>query len=154
MQNITTLEQLKQIKEQLVPVVDLGPFDDDQGPHLVAKCKKPNILGLIMNGNLPNPLMKTAMSLFENNKESISQLDKDPQMLSDVLKLMDLMARQCLVEPSYADLESVGIELSQTQLMNLLVYVQGGVNALEGFRQESQPDKSVEPISDVSPKAE
>lgn len=140
---ITTLDQLK----DMFQIVDLGEFDN--GVPLIAKVKKPNLMSLVAHGKIPNPLMTAAMDMFNGNKDSMDNLTKDAKSLTNFFGLMEIMAQDCLIEPSYEELQSVGVELSQDQMLSILMYAQGGVKALEGFRQKSGSSESAEFIPDV-----
>lgn len=106
-------------------------------------------MSLVAHGKIPNPLMTAAMDMFNGNKDSMDNLTKDAKSLTNFFGLMEIMAQDCLIEPSYEELQSVGVELSQDQMLSILMYAQGGVKALEGFRQKSGSSESAEFIPDV-----
>ena len=49
---------------------------------------------------------------------------------------MDIIATAALIQPSMEEIKSVGLELSDDQMMAIFNYTQAGVKALESFRQE------------------
>lgn len=136
-----TITNLKDLKD-LNPIVELGHFDN--GVPFVARVKKPNLLALVAHGKIPNPLMSAAMSLFNGNEKEIDKLTKDPKSLANLYGLMEVLAKECLIEPSFDDLQEAGIELSQDQLLSVVMFAQGGINALEDFRQKSRDNQTTE----------
>ena len=56
--------------------------------------------------------------------------------LKDLVGLMNVIAEASLVKPSYKEIKKIGIELTDNQLMGLLMYSQGGIKALENFRNQ------------------
>ena len=141
--NVTSLEQLKNIK--LNDIVELPSFDD--GTPFVAELKKPNMLMLMANGHIPNTLLNVAMDIFQNGKgqETIDKALNDPKDLKVLTELLLVLAKACLVNPSFNQLQELGIELNENQLSAILTYAQGGVVALENFRKQQTNIKSSEP---------
>ena len=141
--NVTSLEQLKNIKK--VDIVELPSFDD--GTPFIAELKKPNMLMLMANGHIPNTLLNVAMDIFQNGKgqETIDKALNDPKDLKVLTELLLVLAKACLVNPSFKQLEDLGIELNENQLSAILTYAQGGVVALESFRQQQANSESSEP---------
>lgn len=141
--NVTSLEQLRNIK--INDIVELPSFDD--GTPFVAELKKPNMLMLMANGHIPNTLLNVAMDIFQNGKgqETIDKALNDPKDLKVLTELLLVLAKACLVNPSFKQLEDLGIELNENQLSAILTYAQGGVVALENFRKQQTNIKSSEP---------
>ena len=145
--NVTSLEQLKNIK--LNDIVELPSFDD--GTPFVAELKKPNMLMLMANGHIPNTLLNVAMDIFKNGKvqETINKALNDPKDLKVLTELLLVLAKACLVNPSFNQLQELGIELNENQLSAILTYAQGGVVALENFRKQQTNIKSSEPSEQI-----
>ena len=144
---VTSLEQLKNIK--LNDIVELPSFDD--GTPFIAELKKPNMLMLMANGHIPNTLLNVAMDIFQNGKgqETIDKALNDPKDLKVLTELLLVLAKACLVNPSFNQLQELGIELNENQLSAILTYAQGGVVALESFRQQQANSESSEPSEQV-----
>ena len=140
---VTSLEQLKNIK--INDIVELPSFDD--GTPFIAELKKPNMLMLMANGHIPNTLLNVAMDIFQNGKgqETIDKALNDPKDLKVLTELLLVLAKACLVNPSFNQLQELGIELNENQLSAILTYAQGGVVALENFRKQQTNIKSSEP---------
>ena len=50
--------------------------------------------------------------------------------------MMNVIAEASLVNPTYKQIKGLGIDLTDNQLMGLLMYSQGGLKALENFRNQ------------------
>ena len=56
--------------------------------------------------------------------------------MKQLYDVLDIIASETLVEPTYEDIKNVGLELTDEQMMFLFNYSQQGVKALESFRTE------------------
>lgn len=131
---ITSLDDLKKIAEgQEVELLGWGeePF--------VCRLKRPSMLGLVAGGEIPNPLLNAAYILFNGAKTT-----KDVINMKEQKELLTIMAKAAMVEPTYADLEEIGLELTDTQLLEIYNYTQIGVKALTSFRTKQQDSKNTE----------
>lgn len=128
--NVTSIEDLKKYANGTV--VEMPPFAE--GQPLIARLKRPSILGMAKQGKIPNSLLVKANELFLQNGAGLDAEEEDTmKQLYDVL---DLIAKETLVEPTYEEIKSVGLELTDEQMMFLFNYSQQGVKALESFRTE------------------
>ena len=130
---ITSLEQLKQIK--VTEIIELPAFDD--GTPLNVEVKKPNMMQLITSGKIPNTLLSSAMDMFNGKAgEKMVKASNNANDLKDLVGMMNIIAEVSLVRPTYKEIKALGIDLTDNQLMGLLMYSQGGIKALESFRNE------------------
>ena len=128
--NVTSIEDLKNYANGTA--VEMPPFAE--GQPLIARLKRPSILGMAKQGKIPNSLLVKANELFLQNGAGLDAEEEDTmKQLYDVL---DLIAKETLVEPTYEEIKSVGLELTDEQMMFLFNYSQQGVKALESFRTE------------------
>lgn len=128
--NVTNIEDLKNYASGTI--VEMPPFAE--GQPLIARLKRPSILGMAKQGKIPNSLLVKANELFLQNGAGLDAEEEDTmKQLYDVL---DLIAKETLVEPTYEEIKSVGLELTDEQMMFLFSYSQQGVKALESFRTE------------------
>lgn len=128
--NVTSIEDLKNYASGTI--VKMPPFAE--GQPLIARLKRPSILGMAKQGKIPNSLLVKANELFLQNGAGLDAEEEDTmKQLYDVL---DLIAKETLVEPTYEEIKSVGLELTDEQMMFLFNYSQQGVKALESFRTE------------------
>lgn len=125
---VTNIEDLKKIAEgQEVELIGWGeePF--------VCKLKRPSMLGLVANGDIPNPLLNAAYILFNGAKTT-----KDVINMKEQKELLTIMAKAAMAEPTYDDLEKIGLELTDSQLLEIYNYTQIGIKALTSFRTKQK----------------
>lgn len=128
-EQVTSLEQLKQYANG--NIVRLPDFAE--GQPFVAKLKRPSILGMAKQGKIPNSLLVKTNELFVQS----GSLDTEENgMMQEIYDVIDLIARETFVEPTYEEIKSTGIELTDEQMMFIFNYSQQGVKALESFRTE------------------
>lgn len=128
-EQVTSLEQLKQYANG--NIVRLPDFAE--GQPFVAKLKRPSILGMAKHGKIPNSLLVKTNELFV---QSGSLDTEENSMMQEIYDVIDLIASETFVEPTYDEIKSTGIELTDEQMMFIFNYSQQGVKALESFRTE------------------
>ena len=128
-EQVTSLEQLKQYANG--NIVRLPDFAE--GQPFVAKLKRPSILGMAKQGKIPNSLLVKTNELFV---QSGSLDTEENSMMQEIYDVIDLIAEETFVEPTYDEIKSTGIELTDEQMMFIFNYSQQGVKALESFRTE------------------
>lgn len=129
---VTNMEELKKMAE--CDVIKLPRFKAEI-PFNV-KVKRVSLLNLVRTGTIPNKLLSAAEELFYGKQSSKGV---DLKQLTDV---MFIMAENALVEPSVKDLKSVGLELTDEQIVSLFNYTQEGLKDLESFREEQKDNVS------------
>lgn len=128
-EQVTSLEQLKQyVNGNIVRLPDFA-----EGQPFVAKLKRPSILGMAKQGKIPNSLLVKTNELFV---QSGSLDTEENSMMQEIYDVIDLIASETFVEPTYEEIKSTGIELTDEQMMFIFNYSQQGVKALESFRTE------------------
>ncbi|BDR72221.1 hypothetical protein K144316041_09290 [Clostridium tetani] len=129
---VTNLEDLKKVAEG--EIISLPEFV--KGIPFNARVKRVSLLSLVSKGVIPNKLLSAAEELFygkTSNKGSV-----DMKSLTDV---MFVMAENALIEPSIKDLQEVGLELTDEQIITLFNYTQKGIKEIEGFCEEPEDVK-------------
>lgn len=136
MLEVTSIEQLKIMSQgETVPLpsfVEGMPFN--------ARVRKPSLLNLIQKGTIPNSLLSAANDLFYGKNSHKKDTDVD---MKEVSNLMLIMAKEALLEPSPAQLEEVGLVLTDEQLVALFNYTQKGLKAMDNFRTESEDNVNI-----------
>lgn len=128
--HITTVSDLQSYTAGTI--IRFPDFGD--GQPFVARVRRPSMLVLAKQGKIPNSLLASAGELFAKGGGG---LDTDNEnMLGDMYNIMDIIATAALIQPSMEEIKSVGLELSDDQLMAIFNYSQTGIKALESFRQE------------------
>lgn len=108
--------------------------DFTEGQPFVARVRRPSLLVLAKSGKIPNTLLTAAGELFAKGGGGLDS-DND-KMLSDMYDIMHIICEASLVQPTLAEIEGAGIQLSDDQMMAIFNYSQAGVKALESFRKE------------------
>lgn len=130
---ITSLEQLQAIKQ--TEIVELPSFED--GTPLVVEIKKPNMMQLLTSGKIPNTLLSVATEMFNGKTGQVmGKASEDIKTLKELVGMMEILAEASLVKPSYKDIKELNIQLTENQLMAILMYSQGGIKSLEKFRNQ------------------
>ena len=134
---ITSLEQLKAVKQ--TEIVDLGKFED--GTKLIAEVRMPDMMELVRSNKIPNELLAEAVKLFNGKTfNTMKQIEEDNNVnaFKQLGDLLEVLTESCLVNPSYNDIKTIGLIMPMDIKMNILMYAQGGLQALKGFREEQE----------------
>lgn len=125
---VTSLEQLKQYSKG--EIVQLPEFSPNQ--PFVARLKRPSILAMAKNGKIPNKLLVKTNELFTNDSMALNSSDEN--MLGEIFDVIDVIAEEVFVEPTYDEIKEADVELTDEQYMFIFNYCQTGVKNLENFR--------------------
>lgn len=106
--------------------VKLSGWNDDE---ITVKLRRPSLYEMAASGRIPNPLLGVADALFMGNAQNIGKAS-----LEDTAKTLRIMAKAALVEPTMAELEENGIELTDRQYNEIYAFIIGGAAQLEKFR--------------------
>ena len=130
---ITSIEQLQAIRQ--TEIVELPSFED--GTTFVVEIKKPNMMQLMTSGKIPNTLLSVATEMFNGKTgQRMGKASEDIKTLKELAGMMEVLAEASLVKPAYKDIKKANVQLTENQLMAILMYSQGGVKALENFRNQ------------------
>lgn len=127
---VTDIESLKKYSNGTV--VELPSFS--KGQPFVARLKRPSLLGMVKQGKIPNTLLVRANELFVQTGAGFDV--EEENMMEQMFDVLELMAGETFVEPTYKEIKEAGIQLTDEQLMFIFNYAQQGVRALESFRTE------------------
>ncbi len=105
--------------------VELPGWEDDQ--PFEAVLRRPSLLTMAAEGNIPNELIGAAQKLFCEGYDTTLPLDQ-------LGRLLRRIAAEAMVEPTLEQLESEGCRLTDLQLAAIYNFSQAGVRALEPFR--------------------
>ena len=126
---VTSIKDLREYAKGAV--VELPEFAE--GQPFVARLKRPSIMDMARSGKIPNALLVRANELFTN---SAGLNPNEENMMSELMDVMESIAAEAFVEPTYQEIKESGITLTDQQLMAVFNYTQNGVKALENFRTE------------------
>ena len=129
---VTSIEKLKKIAQG--QEVELQGWDEEP---FVCVLKRPSLLGLVENGDIPNPLLHAAYILFNGSNNP-----KDQVNLKEANELYRIIAKAAMVSPTYEQLEEIGLELTDMQLLEIYRFTQLGVKSLISFRTKQEDTKN------------
>lgn len=127
---ITSIEELKQYAQG--EVVVLPSFAPTQ--PFVARLKRPSLLAMAKNGKIPNELLVKTNELFINDGTAANA--SDDNMLKEIFSVIDTIAGEVFVQPTYEEIKESGIQLTDEQMLFIFNYTQTGVKNLENFRED------------------
>lgn len=113
-----------------------------------ARVRRASLTGMIRLGRIPNPLMSAAQRLFEGAGSRAAA------GFEDVAKVVQLVAREALVEPTAQELDAMGLELTEQQVAQLYNYALRGVTQLRSFRADGGDDRGGDDGEGVGREAE
>ena len=139
---VISIEELKKISEG--EIVPLDGFYSDKEPFVV-RLKRPSLLSLVSSKQIPNPLLNTAYKLFYGEEKGIKV---DPS-ISDNAQIYTAVAKAALVEPTYDEIHEAGLELTDTQLLQIWQFSQFGGAVLDSFRAKYADNEDSEDKQEV-----
>ena len=128
-QTITKLSKLAEYsKGQIVEFPKFG-----EGQPFVARLRRPSMLSLAKSGKIPNSLLNSATTLFNND---MANADLNETFLKEMYEVMEVICEASFVEPTYKEIVESGVELTDEQMIFVFNYSQRGVQSLNSFRSE------------------
>lgn len=124
--DVTDFSKLKKVSDS--KIVELPEFGD--GTKFIARLRRPSMLKLCKSGKIPNSLLNQATSMFTDSNAS------KKVNITDIYDICEIICDSAFVNPTYEEIKDSGIELTDEQIMAVFQYTQGGVKALENFRNE------------------
>lgn len=124
--DVTDFSKLKKVSDS--KIVELPEFGD--GTKFIARLRRPSMLKLCKSGKIPNSLLNQATSMFTDSNAS------KKVNITDIYDICEIICDSAFVNPTYEEIKDSGIELTDEQIMAVFQYTQGGVKALEKFRDE------------------
>lgn len=125
---VTDLKEI--VKKAKGTEVELPGFDGNE--NITVLLRRPSLMQLASAGEIPNPLLATAASMFQ---QGIAKAPSDGTKFADMSRVMVIVARAALISPTMDELEENGIGLTDSQLVYIYNYVQSGVDVLRRFRE-------------------
>ncbi len=131
---VCTLEDLK--KAFGGEIVDLPGFSSEM-PVFTVRLRRPSLMAMVKNGKIPNDLLTEANTLFTRGAAgSMNTNISNPSAMKDMFDIIDALCEAAFVEPTYKDIKSIGVELTDEQLLAVFNYTQNGVDALKQFHTD------------------
>lgn len=122
--SITNLDQIKKIA---IPEVEISGWN---GEAFKCRLKRVSMLDLLSKGKIPNSLLGAAQELFEGKKK-----ENKENNLKEISQIIDIFAKNSLVEPTIEELENINVTLTDNQKIEIFNY------CTEGLKNLSPSDK-------------
>lgn len=123
---VTSIADLEKYKEGTV--VRFPDFAE--GQPFVARVRRPSMLVMAKSGKIPNTLLVSAAKLFTGD----TRQELDEGTLSQIYDVCKIICEATLLQPTLAEIEGAGMELTDDQITAIFNYTQSGVKALNSFR--------------------
>ena len=103
---VTKIEELKKLSKGIE--VELPGWDETP---FICKLKRPSLLNLAGNGQIPNELLNAAYIVFNGSSDK-----RDVVSLKERNELFTIVAKAAMVEPTFEELQEIGLELTDLPL--------------------------------------
>lgn len=99
--------------------------------EITVRVRRPSLYAMLAANAALNPLIPELNKLFVGHNYASSQ-----NPTNAYAKALVAIARECLVDPTYAQLEEAGVQLTDEQLLQLSLYATEGMDWLCSFRTQ------------------
>lgn len=99
-----------------------------------VRIRRPSLMLLASEGKIPNSLLASVEELFEKG-------DKNTVPFKERGEIFRIVAMASLVSPSWEELQSAGVNLTDLQLLYIYNFSQTGVDTLRRFREKQRTEK-------------
>lgn len=131
---VCTLEDLK--KAFGGEIIDLPGFSSEM-PVFTVRLRRPSLMAMVKNGKIPNDLLTEANTLFTRGAAgSMNSNIDNPDAMKNMFDILDALCEAAFVEPTYKDIKSIGVELTDEQYLAVFNYTQNGVDSLKQFHTD------------------
>lgn len=104
------------------------------GETISVRLRRPSLMLLAAEGKIPNSLLASVEELFEKG-------DKSTVPFKERGEIFRIVAMASLVSPTWEELQSAGLNLTDLQLLYIYNFSQTGVDALRRFREEQRTEQ-------------
>lgn len=111
--------------------VELSGFE--HGTVFPVRLSRPSLLRLAGTGEIPNTLLAAANTLFSSTM--LAAAGTDGSGMPDTYQVMERIAKASLVSPTFEEIESAGLHLTDSQLIEIYNFSQHGIRPLHSFRE-------------------
>lgn len=125
----TSIEQLRSVKNTW----EFKAPNFINNVELVVELKQPEILTMMLDGTITNPLLNDVNKLINAQEDGKKMSAKDQ---ATVFSFIKKVVRFCMVSPTYEEVEQYAGGLSQVQLIAIYEEVMRTVTSLSSFRTE------------------
>ena len=99
-----------------------------------VRLRRPSLMLLAAEGKIPNSLLASVEELFEKGEQNTVPFKERSEIFR-------IVAMASLVSPSWEELQSAGVNLTDLQLLYIYNFSQTGVDALRRFREKQRAEE-------------
>lgn len=148
-QKVTSLEEIKNKAERIVPICGFEP-----GETINIKIRRASLIDLIEREAIPNELLSFVKDMLSEKKKGEGfnpAKDYSPEEFKQFISVIDAACAATVVEPSYDELRPY---LTDRQKIEIYYYAQYGLKVLRSFRgQQDINDQDGGDSQGVQPEA-
>lgn len=112
--------------------IELPGFEAEE--TISVRLRRPSLMLLASEGKIPNSLLASVEELFEKG-------DKNTVPFKERGEIFRIVAMASLVSPSWEELQSAGVNLTDLQLLYIYNFSQTGVDSLRRFREKQRAEE-------------
>lgn len=127
MENELRAIDIQELKEKAKSQIVKLPGFSGEKDCIHVEMKRVSLLSLATAGGVPNELLGAVNSLYMHGIKAQTSIE-------ETAKVFKIIAKAALANPTYAELEKEGIELTDEQLLHIYLYAISGVRAFTNFR--------------------
>lgn len=116
------------------------------GETISVRLRRPSLMLLAAEGKIPNALLASSKTFLKKAKKA-----PFTQRTGEIFRIV---AMASLVSPSWEELQSAGLNLTDLQLLYIYNFSQTGVDTLRRFREKQRADKLPDHGESVSAEAQ
>nr|DAL88797.1 MAG TPA: hypothetical protein [Caudoviricetes sp.] len=124
---------VEDFRKKATRIITIPGFTDDECFEVMIKSV--SVTDMLVNGKLPNSLIKIVSDMFKSNDPKLSkdgefngdtmEMLEDPDKLKELMNMMKVIAKEALVEPKFEDIEDV---ITTEQIQKIFEQASGSVN--------------------------
>ena len=114
------------MREKATTILPIPGFD---GVGTIdIRVKKPRLMAMASQGQIPNHLMGVVIDIFYGRKEK-----KKDKSIKDLFSIYEIYCAACMVEPTYEEMKDI---ITDDQMSAIFNWGMGRVNELDSFRKD------------------
>lgn len=122
---------LDKIKEKAAIEVTLPGWDNEP---FICKLRRINLIDMVANGSIPNPLMTTVIELFEG-KITKDEIQDPQERYKKLNEGMGFIAEKAMVEPTYEEVTDI-MPLTDDQKYSIYKFAVAGTGVFAPSNKE------------------
>lgn len=109
-----------------------------KGEKIKVLLKDVSLTSMMVDGRIPNDLVKTVEELFSGKKPTIEEAQEvaknfDSDKIREMMSLMDVVCKEAMVQPKYDEVKNY---MTDEQKNDIFTWTQRGIEELKPFDEE------------------